>query len=123
MEFPDWVQVKKKYYCNGFGRQVAVCGMLSSQVILQFFGLARIAQSEVVLHDTIFLATCPPTVEKEIHCKLQKTCYTLQPRAATCYDFRKILAVVAESRTALYFVKAQKGCETRFQKGMLHPAT
>ena len=33
---------------------------------------------KLVLHDTILLATCLATLEKEIHFKLQETCYTLQ---------------------------------------------
>ena len=51
--------------------------------IYNFLGLSTIAHSKLVLHDAIFLATCLATLEKEIHCKLQKICYTLQFRAAT----------------------------------------
>ena len=37
-----------------------------------------------MLHDVVFLATCLATLEKEIHCKWQKTCYKVQSPAATC---------------------------------------
>ena len=36
-----------------------------------------------MLYDAIFPATCLTTLEKEICCKLQETCYTLQNRAIT----------------------------------------
>ena len=45
-------------------------------------------------------------MEKEIHCKLQKSRYTLQSRAATCKSFKRIHAIVSESRTELYFVQS-----------------
>ena len=33
--------------------------------------------------------TCVTILEKEIHCKLQKSCYTLQSPAATCNGFKQ----------------------------------
>ena len=45
----------------------------------------------LVLQDAIFLATCLATLQKEIHCKLQETCYTLQSLVTTCYGFKKSL--------------------------------
>ena len=42
-----------------------------------------------MLHGTISFANCLATLEKEIHCKLQETYYTLQSRAATCNGFKK----------------------------------
>ena len=45
--------------------------MLSLQLILQLFGLATIAQSKLVLHDAIFLATC---VAMALRDKLQVEC-------------------------------------------------
>ena len=53
-----------------------------------FFVPAMITPSKLVLHDAIFLATCLAMLEREIHCKMQKTCYTLQSRAATCNLFK-----------------------------------
>ena len=53
-----------------------------------FFGLTTNAQSKLVLHDATFLATCLAMFEREIHCKLQKTCYTVQSRGATCNLFK-----------------------------------
>ena len=50
--------------------------------------------AELVLHDAILLATCLATLEKEIHCKLQETCYMLQSQAAT-YIGLKISAITA----------------------------
>ena len=44
-----------------------------------------------MLHNAIFLATCLATLEKGIHCRLQETCGTLQPRAAICNGFKKSL--------------------------------
>ena len=35
-----------------------------------------IAQSKLVSHDAIFLVPCLTTLENEICCKLQKSCYT-----------------------------------------------
>ena len=45
----------------------------------------------VVLHDTISLATCLATLEKEIHCKLQETCCTLRSQATTYNGFKTSL--------------------------------
>ena len=72
-----------------------------------------------MLHDEIFLETCLATVEKEIHCKLQKTRYTLQSRAATCNRFKTIHVIIAESRTELYFVifASPKNLREKLQKG------
>ena len=47
------------------------------------------------LHD-IFFATCLETLEKEIHCKLQKTCYMLQCQAATCNSFKTYVQSLQE---------------------------
>ena len=44
---------------------------------------------KMVLQDAVFLATCLATLEREVHCKLQKKVYTLQSRAATCSGFNK----------------------------------
>ena len=51
-----------------------------------------------MLHGAILLATCLTKLEKEIHCKLQKTCYTLQSRAAICNGSKNTL----QSRAAAY---------------------
>ena len=82
-----------------------------------------IAKSKLVLHGEIFLAT----LEKN---QLQVAefiyCYTLQCRAVTCNGFKAIHAVVAESRTELYFVQfleAQKCCEKSYREGMLYATT
>ena len=86
-------------------------------------GLATIAQGKLVLQSMMFLATCLATVEKEINCKLSKSCNTLQSQAATCNGFKTIQTVVAESRTEFYFVQwlqAQKSCETSCKEGMVH---
>ena len=71
-----------------------------------FYGFATISQHRLVLHDEIFLETCLAMLEREIHCKLQMTCETLQPLAATCNVQKNILAMVAKSRTNLYFVQS-----------------
>ena len=80
----------------------------------------------LVLHDAIFLATCLATLEKEIHCKLQKTCYTLQSRAATFNLFRissmQSLQKVKPSSTLCNCCKPKK-CEAICKEGMLHAAT
>ena len=47
------------------------------------------------LHD-IFLATCLETLEKEIHCKFQKTCYMLQCQAATSNGFKTYVQSLQE---------------------------
>ena len=36
--------------------------------------------------------TCLAKLEKEIHCKLQQICYTLQSQAATCNGVKKSLS-------------------------------
>ena len=51
---------------------------------------------KLMLDDAIFLATCFTNLEKEMHCKLQNTCYTLQSRAATCNGFKKSLQSLQE---------------------------
>ena len=60
----------------------------------------------LLCHSTIFHATCLATLEKEINCKFQESCYTLQSGAATCNCFKTVHAIVAESRTELYLVNA-----------------
>ena len=88
-----------------------------------------IAQSKLVLHDAIFLSTCFAILENEIHCKLQKTCYTLQSRVATCNLFNTTFhAIVAESRTEFYpvaIVASLKKLREKLQRfdNMLHAAT
>ena len=52
---------------------------------------------DLVLHDAIFLTTCLATLEKEIHCMLQKACYTLQSCAATCNGFKNMLQLRAST--------------------------
>ena len=108
---------------NGVVRQVAgrlqrlTCPLCN---LLALFRACNDCTSYAGLHNAIFHATCLTMLEKEIHCKLQKTCYTLQPRAATCNVSRKVLA---ENRTVLYFVQSlpsQKSCATSFKEGMLH---
>ena len=95
---------------NGVTRQVAgrlqrvTCPFLS--LSRYFFGLATITQSKLVLRSAVFLATCLTAFEKEIHCRLQKSCYALQSRAATCNGFKTIHAVIAKSRTELYLVQS-----------------
>ena len=66
-----------------------------------------------MLHGTIFLSTCLPTLKEEIHCKLQKSYYTLQYKpAATCNDFKAIHAIVAATRTEFYFVQSLQAQES-----------
>ena len=63
------------------------------------FGLANIEQSILVSHGAIFHSTCLATLEKEINCKLQKSCYkwtiTLKmvdsKRSELCVVFTMIL--------------------------------
>ena len=64
--------------------------MSSLELISQHSGVSMIAQSKLVLHEVVFVATsrCLTTLEKEIHCKLRKTCYPSQLRAATCNGFK-----------------------------------
>ena len=72
-----------------------------------------------MLHNAIFLAVCLATLEKENNCKLQSW-------AATCHGLKTIHAIVAESRTDLYFVESlqsQKSCETSCKEGILHGAS
>ena len=79
-----------------------------------------------MLHGATVLATCLATLEKEIHHKLQRTCHTLQSRTVSCNGFEKVHAIVAENRTALYFVQSlqvQKRCETSCKEGILRAAT
>ena len=51
-----------------------------------------------MLCDGIFIATCLATLEKEIHCELQKICYTLQHQAATCNGLKTIHGIAAKRR-------------------------
>ena len=53
----------------------------------------NVAQNQLVLHHAIFLENCLATLEKDISCKLQKTCYTLQSRAASCNELKKFHAI------------------------------
>ena len=64
-----------------------------------------------MLHNANFLANCLTTLEKETHCKLQKTFYTLQSRDGTYNGFKTICAIVAEIRTKLYFVQSLQAQE------------
>ena len=60
---------------------------------------------------------------KKIHCKLQKSCYTLQFRAATCNGFQNNACNRCRKRTKLYFLQSlqgQKSCEKSCKEGMLH---
>ena len=87
--------------CNGVVRQVAgrlqrvTCSLCNLSTNL--FGLATIPQSKLVLYNAIFLATCLPALKKEIRCKLQKSCYTLQSRTVSCNGLETIHAIAAES--------------------------
>ena len=40
------------------------------------------------------------TLEQEIHCKLQETCYTLQSRAATCNSLKQSLPSLKKVETS-----------------------
>ena len=76
----------------------------------------------LALHGVICVAICLATLEKEIHCKLQKSCYTLQSRAANCNGFKLVRAIVEKSRNELHFVQslqAQKNCQTSCRESML----
>ena len=108
---------------NKFQAYCKVSTSRLSNLARYFSGLATIPQSKLVLHGGVFLATSLATLKKEVHCKLQKTYYTLQFRAATCNGFKIIHVIIAESRTELYFVQSlqvQKNCETRFKDGMFY---
>ena len=85
-----------------------------------------IAQDMLVIHGATLLANCLSILEREIHCKLQKTRYALQSRAAACNGLKTIHAITAECRTEFHFVKSlqvQKSCETSCKEGILHAAT
>ena len=92
-----------------------------------FFGLAMIAQSKLVLHDAMFPLTCLATLEIEIHCKLEKTLYMLQSRAAICNVLKtnsmQSLWKVKLSSTLCTYCKPKKSFQTSCKEEMLHAAT
>ena len=111
-------------HCNGVTRQVAgrlqrvTCPLYN--LSHNYFWLAMIALSELVLHDVIFLSTCLATSEKN---PLQVAEDMLHVATSSCslLWFQEIHAVVAE-RAKLYFVQsleAQKSFETSCKEGML----
>ena len=97
MMLPDKLQV-----------DIAACNMPSLKLISQFLGeLATIAQNMLVLHSAICFVTCLATIEKEIHCKLQRSCYTLQCGAAACNDFKQSMQTLQSvEQSSLYFVQS-----------------
>ena len=58
------------------------------------FGIVMIARSKLELHDAIFLQLRLATFEKETHCKLQKTCYTMQSQAVDKGHLKKVVVQV-----------------------------
>ena len=86
----------------------------------------EIKMNEQSLYGEIFLLTCLETLEKENHCKFQKSHCALQPWPETCNGLKTIHAIVAESRTEFYFVQtlqAQKVARRVAKRGMLYCAT
>ena len=80
-------------------------------------------QSVLVLHGAVCLATCLTVLEKEIHCKLQKSCYTLQSRAATCSGFKTVRADVTQCNMSCYLShNIGKRNPLQVAKVMLHTA-
>ena len=80
--------------------------MPSLQSISQLFELAMTAQSKLVLQDEIFLATCLATLEKGNPLEVAEE--MLGNAITSCnlqYIQNKFNAIVAESRTELYFVQ------------------
>ena len=69
----------------------ALCGYVlptSRSFAVNFWG----SRLKLVLHEAIFLATCLATL-KQIHCKLQETCYSQQSWVATCNGLKKNSAI------------------------------
>ena len=73
---------------------MAVCNMHSLQLISQPFWDCNDCTDQPGVTGCILSCNLSRNVEKEIHCKLQKTCYTLQARAGTCNGSEKIHAIV-----------------------------
>ena len=59
-------------------------------------------------------------LEKEIHCKLQETSYTLQSRAATYKGFKKSLQSLQKVKLLIYFVQSPESRETSYKAGVIH---
>ena len=87
--------------------------MPSLQLISQLFWACSDCTEYAIACSAIFLATYLITLEKEIHCKLQKSCYTLGSRAGTCNDFK----TKVEPTSTLAVVACPKKLRNKLQRG------